>query len=155
MPSSSTPSRPLIVVADPDVTYAALMTRELRLAGYETLTTAHGAELLEFVEERRPDAVIVEVGIRGTTGYALVREIREQPKNRLMPIAMVSPRAGKLDRDFAFTVGADRYVRKPFPYADIVVPMNELVPVAAPEPVRPRRRRRIYVPIPEPILLRP
>jgi CheY-like chemotaxis protein len=154
MPSRTT-SRPLIVVADPDVAYAALMTRELRLAGYETLTTAHGAELLEFVEERRPDAVIVEVAIRGTTGYSLVREIRERPENRLMPIVMVSPRAGKLDRDFAFTVGADRYVRKPFPYADIVAHLTQLAPVAAPEPVRARRRRRIYVPIPEPILLGP
>ena len=149
MPSNT---RPLVVVADPDVRYAAMMACELRLAGYDTLAAAGGTETIELVDERRPDALVLEVAVRGMTGYELCRQIRERPQNRLMPIVMVSPRAGKLDRDFAFTVGADRYLKKPFPPADIAMAMTQLVPVAAPEPVRPKRRR-VYVPVPEPILL--
>ena len=48
--------------------------------------------------------------------------------------------ARKLDRDFAFTVGADEYVLKPFRTADLVaklamlVPSGNIKPLPAPKP---------------------
>src|SRR4051812_14322604 len=119
MPTDSSTIRPLVLVADPDVEYAALIARQLEWAGYGVITTGNGVEARELIEEKRPDALILEANLRDLTGYSLVRELREQPHNRLMPIVMISARAGKLDRDFAFTVGADEYVKKPFPCATI------------------------------------
>jgi DNA-binding response OmpR family regulator len=148
----STPRKPLVVVAEPDVTCAALMARELEWAGYEVITTGDGAEALALVDVYRPDALVVEVAIRGMTGYSLVREIRQAPRNRLMPIVMVSPRAGKLDRDFAFTVGADEYIKKPFAYSTVVARVSQLAPVPTPVPVRPACRPRLRLPLPQPAL---
>jgi DNA-binding response OmpR family regulator len=67
---------------------------------------------------------------------------------------MISARAGKLDRDFAFTVGADDYVRKPFLSSDLVGRLAMLLPSpAAPIPVakpiaRPTRRTKPLRPVP-------
>src|SRR4051812_22662565 len=102
---SSTDTRPVVLVADPDVECAALMTRQLEWAGYEVITTDSATKTVALIEERRPDALVIEVNLPGKTGYEVVREVRGRPHNRLMPIIMVSPRAGGLDRKFAFTVG--------------------------------------------------
>jgi DNA-binding response OmpR family regulator len=143
-------TRPLVLIADPDTEYSALIARQLEWAGYGVLTTGDGAEALELIDDKRPDALIVEAVLPGITGYSLVRELREQPHNRLMPIVMISARAGKLDRDFAFTVGADEYVKKPFRCADIVARLAHLAP-AGPRPAAvPVARRRTWEPAPTP-----
>jgi CheY-like chemotaxis protein len=99
---------------------------------------------------------VLEVKMELLTGYEVVRQMREDDPTRLVPVVMISARAGKLDRDFAFTVGADDYVKKPFRSADLVArlallaplpeaPKPKLEPVAAeaakPSPIaRPRRQ---------------
>jgi DNA-binding response OmpR family regulator len=69
---------------------------------------------------------------------------------------MISARAGKLDRDFAFTVGADDYVKKPFRSADLVARLALLVPTdgapapaaaPAPQPQPIARPRRTLAPL--------
>jgi DNA-binding response OmpR family regulator len=147
MPTDSSTMRPLVLVADPDVEYAALIARQLEWAGYGVITTGSDADAREIIEQKRPDALIVEAKLPTGTGYELIRELRAQPRNRVLPIVMISARAGKLDRDFAFTVGADEYIKKPFPCATIVARLALLAPPqpAAAPIVRPRRRARTLV----------
>jgi DNA-binding response OmpR family regulator len=142
MPTDSSTVRPLVLVADPDVEYAALIARQLQWAGYGVITTGTDAEALALIEEKRPDALIVEAKLPTHSGYELVRALRDQPQHRLMPIIMIGHRAGGLDRAFAFTVGADEYIKKPFPCATIVARLALLAPAqpAAAPIARPRRR---------------
>src|SRR3954462_2521599 len=140
MPTNSM-NRPLVLVADPDVEYAALIARQLEWAGYGVITTGNDADARLIIEEKRPDALIVEAKLPTGTGYELIRQLREDEDHRLMPIVMISRRAGGLDRQFAFTVGADEYVKKPFPCATIVARLALLAPARpALVPIaRPRR----------------
>src|SRR3954451_20244044 len=101
---SSNTMRPLVLVADPDVEYAALISRQVEWAGYGVITTGTDEEALALIEEKTPGALLVEGQLAPPSGYELARELRDQPHNRLMPIIMISHRAGGLDRDFAFTV---------------------------------------------------
>ena len=143
MPNDSI-TRPLVLVADPDVEAAVTIARQLEWSGYGVLTTGSAEEAEELVEEWRPDALVTEATMPGASGYELVRLLREEPVNRLMPIVMISARAGKLDRDFAFTVGADEYIKKPFRAADLVGRIAYLVPppVTVARMARPGRRLR-------------
>ena len=156
MPKDTT-TRPLVLVAEPDVESAVAIERQLLWAGYGVVTTGAADEVREVVVERRPEALVIEAMLPEMSGYELVRELRAQPQNRLMPIAMVSARAGKLDRDFAFTVGADDYLKKPFRCADLVARVTQLVP-PSPAPVQPpvrrsaRRLTRVPQLVPEPVL---
>lgn len=151
MPTELT--RPLVLIADPDVEYAALIARQLEWAGYGVLTTGDGAEALELIEEKRPEAIVIEAKMPSVTGYALVRQLREQPETRLTPVVMISARAGKLDRDFAFKCGVDEYVRKPFRCADIVSRLAHLAPAAPmPAPIVRRMPRTPLRPAAQPAL---
>jgi DNA-binding response OmpR family regulator len=147
--------RPRVLVADPDPETSALLARQLEWAGYDVTTAGNGRDALDLINRLRPQAVILEVTMEMLTGYEVVRLLREDQRNRLMPVIMISARAGKLDRDFAFTVGADDYVRKPFLTSDLVARVALLVPSpAAPAPVakpivaRPQRATRRHSPVP-------
>jgi two-component system phosphate regulon response regulator PhoB len=118
------------------------------------ITTGDAADVHELVEERRPDALVLEAALGETSGYDLIRELRALPQNRLMPIVMISARAGQLDHDFAFTVGADAYVKKPFRCSDIVARLALLAPAGRPREATPLARRgiRISRPALQPVL---
>ena len=133
--------QPLVVIADPDSESAVLMARQLEWAGYDVVTTGDAGDAVALVETLRPDAVVTEAKLIGDNGYAVVRALRQRRHNRLLPIVMVSARAGKLDRDFAFTVGCDDYLRKPFPVSQLVARLSSLVPTPAERAARPARRR--------------
>jgi CheY-like chemotaxis protein len=162
-------ARPRVLVADPDPETCALIARQLEWSGYEVTTVSNGREALDLIGRLRPVAAVLEVKMDILTGYEVVRQLREDPRNGKLPVVMISARAGKLDRDFAFTVGADDYVKKPFHSSELVARLAMLVP-GAPKPVllkptqlhpvsdqpkpqpisRPARRR-----VPEPLTRRP
>ena len=121
-------ARPRVLVADPDPETSALIARQLEWSGYEVSTASNGQDALDLITRLRPAAAVLEVKMELLTGYDVVRQMRENDPTRLVPVVMISARAGKLDRDFAFTVGADEYVKKPFRTADLVAKLARLVP---------------------------
>jgi CheY-like chemotaxis protein len=159
MPETTNTHRPLVLVADPNAESAAMISRQLLWAGYDVVTASNGTDALELLDERRPDAAVLEVMMEGCTGYDVVRRLRSEQSTALLPVVLISARAGKLDRDFAFTVGADDYVKKPFRTSDLVSRLALLLPTpAAPVPEQPvgsftRRRRRPARPL-QPALAR-
>jgi DNA-binding response OmpR family regulator len=145
-------ARPRVLVADPDPETSALLARALDWAGYEPTTAANGSEALELIGRLRPAAAVLEVTMELVNGYDVVRQLRDGGQR--LPVVMISARAGKLDRDFAFTVGADDYVKKPFHSSELVARLALLAPTAEMKPVvrkpepapRPMRRRPARVP---------
>jgi two-component system response regulator MprA len=121
-------ARPRVLVADPDPETSALLARQLEWSGYDVSTVYNGRDALDVIGRMRPAAVVLEVTMEVLTGYEVVRRLREDPRNHKMPVIMISARAGKLDRDFAFTVGADDYVKKPFRSSELVARVAMLVP---------------------------
>jgi two-component system OmpR family response regulator len=144
-------ARPRVLVADPDPETSALLARALEWAGYEVSTAANGQEALELIGRLNPAATVLEAKMELLNGYEVTRQVRETGHRR--PILMISARAGKLDRDFAFTVGCDDYVKKPFHSSELVARLALLVPTAETKPkpkpapvARPVRRRPRPVP---------
>ena len=144
-------ARPRVLVADPDPETCALLARALEWAGYEVSTASNGQEALELIGRLRPAATVLEAKMELMNGYEVTRQVREAGHRR--PILMISARAGKLDRDFAFTVGCDDYVKKPFHSSELVARLALLVPTAETKPklqpapvARPVRRRPRPVP---------
>src|SRR5919112_280025 len=122
--------RPRVIVADPDPEASALLSRQLEWAGYEVTTAGNGRDALDLICRLKPAAAVLEVKMELLTGYEVVRQMRDDDRSRLVPVVMISARAGKLDRDFAFTVGADDYVKKPFRSSELVARLALLVPTA-------------------------
>jgi len=66
---------------------------------------------------RKPDLVIVDLGLPDGSGVDLIRELRGWSQ---MPIIVLSARAGETDKVEALDAGADDYLTKPFGVGELL-----------------------------------
>jgi two-component system alkaline phosphatase synthesis response regulator PhoP len=123
--------KPLVLVADDDVDVASLVAVSLRRAGFDVVTAGNGSDALEIALEREPDACVLDIMMPNLNGYEVVRRLKEEPATSDAPIVLLSARAGALDRDYGLRVGADAYIRKPFPPRQLSETLQALLDSAA------------------------
>lgn len=78
----------LLVDDDPDVRLA--IGTVLEVEGYQLRTARDGIECLERVREERPDLLILDLLMPRKDGFAVIRELRENPKYRDVPILILT-----------------------------------------------------------------
>ena len=76
-----------------------------------------GEEALVLAAARRPDLVVLDLGLPRLDGLSVARELRRETT---VPIIMLTARVDESDRISGFTVGADDYVTKPFSPRELV-----------------------------------
>jgi two-component system phosphate regulon response regulator PhoB len=111
--------RACVLVADDDTDILELVTFYLRRAGHSVVIAHDGEEALQLVDERRPDAVILDIMMPRMTGYEVTKIMRENEETSDIPVILLSARAGGADMAHGFHLGADDYVRKPFSPAEL------------------------------------
>jgi two-component system KDP operon response regulator KdpE len=104
------PASTVLVVEDDGETRAAL-TRELGRRGYRVDEAADGRIALERWEARRPDVVLLDLGLPDMDGLDVIRRIRREAST---PIVILSGRYLEREKVEALERGADDYVTKPF-----------------------------------------
>jgi DNA-binding response OmpR family regulator len=109
------PDKPLVLVADDDVEVAGLVAISLRRAGFDVMTAANGEQALELALQHEPAAIVLDIMMPNMNGYEVVRRLKDEPSTAHTPVVLLSARAGKLDHDYGLRIGADAYIRKPFP----------------------------------------
>ena len=109
-PAPATDGPTILVVEDDDETRAALV-RELASRGYRTTEAADGGAALARWESRRPDLVLLDLGLPDIDGLDVVRRIRREATT---PIVILSGRYDEREKVEALERGADDYVTKPF-----------------------------------------
>lgn len=81
---------------------------------YEVITAQDGLEALELVRTHPPDLVLTDVMMPRMDGFALLNALRKDPRTMLLPVIMLSARAGEDSRVEGMEAGADDYLVKPF-----------------------------------------
>jgi two-component system KDP operon response regulator KdpE len=100
----------VLVVEDDDETRAALI-RALTSRGYQVSEAGDGRAAMAHWESRRPDVVLLDLGLPDMDGLDIVRRIRREAGT---PIVILSGRYEERQKVEALERGADDYVTKPF-----------------------------------------
>jgi DNA-binding response OmpR family regulator len=106
-----------ILVVDDEPKIVALARDYLEHAGFEVLTAADGRSALESVRRRRPDLVVLDLGLPSVDGLDVTREIR---RTSMLPIVMLTARDDEVDKLLGLELGADDYLTKPFSPRELV-----------------------------------
>jgi DNA-binding response OmpR family regulator len=104
--------RPLIVVVEDEATQRQLLADYLAGQNFRVSAVDSGAALHRLVERDAPALVLLDVGLPGEDGFALVRRLRE--KSSRIGIIMVTSAGDTVDRVVGLETGADDYITKPF-----------------------------------------
>lgn len=127
----SATTKRLLVVED-DRALAELLKYHFTGAGYTVTTTPSGDEALILIEEIRPDLVILDWMIEGTSGLEVCRRVRRSRSTESLPIIMLTARGEEDDRVRGLETGSDDFVSKPFSPRELVARANALLRRSAP-----------------------
>ena len=112
------PRRLLVVDDDPGLLLAVSDT--LRAEGYSVKTARRGADALTIIARSLPDLIISDIRMPGMDGYQLVRNLRTNPRTRLIPVVFLTAKDETTDRIAGFRTGVDAYMTKPFETEELV-----------------------------------
>ena len=105
------PTGPTVLVVEDDLETMSALARELRRGGYTVVEAATGRAALDRWALRRPDLVLLDLGLPDMDGLRVVTAIRREAAT---PIVILSGRYEEQEKVEALDRGADDYVTKPF-----------------------------------------
>jgi len=117
----SAPSAKVLVIDD-EPPIRKLLRMGLSAHGYEILEAPNGRISLELLEQKKPDLVILDLGLPDMQGLELLRTIRA--RNEGVPIVVLSSRGDEASKVQALDLGADDYVTKPFGMDELLARMR-------------------------------
>lgn len=86
---------PRILICEDESDIATLLELMLRRDGYQTDTARNAAQASSLVQMNEYDAMTLDIGLPDRDGISLIRELRENPKTRDLPIIVVSAMANE------------------------------------------------------------
>lgn len=125
----------LLVDDDPDI-HASLGT-VLRAEGYHVTSARDGVEAMKLIYKDRPDLLILDLLMPRKDGFAVVREIREDPEYADLPILILTAvREEASRRRYELETGSDMdvqdYVEKRIRPAELLRRVRKLLPQPTP-----------------------
>lgn len=107
----------VILVVDDEAPIRESISKELRAAGYTTITANDGAEGLSTFQTNAPDVVLTDLAMPRSDGFELIAAIRATSR---VPVIVLSVRGADADKVRALDLGADDFVTKPFSVAELL-----------------------------------
>ncbi len=113
-----------VLVVDDDADLGFLVGDLLRRNRLDVVVETTGRDALRTLFERRPDLVILDLGLPDMDGLEVLERIRDLSD---LPVLLLTARDRDTDKVDGFGQGADDYLTKPFSNAELVARVHALL----------------------------
>lgn len=121
-------SAPLVLLVEDDGPTRRAVAQGLVAHGFEIADAGDVASALRAWEARRPDLVILDLGLPDGDGLSVLRRVRAEAAT---PVLVLTARDAERDKVAALDLGADDHVSKPFGMAELHARIRALLRRAA------------------------
>ncbi len=111
------------LIIDDEIQIRRLLRVVLEAEDYRVLESETGRQGLSDVALRRPDVVLLDLGLPDMDGLAVLKRLREWSR---VPALILSVRDGPEDKVAALDAGADDYVTKPFESVELLARLRAI-----------------------------
>jgi two-component system, OmpR family, KDP operon response regulator KdpE len=112
---------PLVLVIEDEPQVRRFLRTTLPAQGYRVVEASSAEQGLLEAAARRPDLVILDLGLPDLDGAQVIERLREWTQ---VPIVVVSVRGREMDKVQALEAGADDYLTKPFGMDELLARMK-------------------------------
>src|SRR5437588_7456132 len=119
-----------VLVVDDEAQIAQIARDYLQHAGFAVVTAADGVDALALTRDRRPDLIVLDLGLPRMDGLEVAKRLRADSR---VPIIMLTARVEESDRLIGLELGADDYITKPFSPRELVARVRAVLRRAEPE----------------------
>lgn len=118
---------PHILVVEDEADLVELLRYNLEAEGFAVSTAEDAEEAMLRVAEQKPDLILLDWMLPGTSGIEICRRIRAREDTSRVPVIMVTARGEEEERIRGLATGADDYVVKPFSIPELMARIKALL----------------------------
>jgi CheY-like chemotaxis protein len=119
--------KPTVLVVEDERDHRTVARLTLRIGGYDVWEAASGEEALAALEERRPDAVVLDVRLPGIDGLAVLACLRSSERLAGLPVLLCSAHTTAPATNVAEVDPCTTFVAKPFHPDDLLAALRALL----------------------------
>jgi two-component system, chemotaxis family, chemotaxis protein CheY len=117
-----------VLVVEDSPTMRQLITFALRpLKDCEIVEATDGLDGLKKINEQIFSIALVDINMPLMDGLKLVRLIKEDPRNRQIPVVIISTEGGEVVKERALALGVSAYITKPIKAANVLQTVRSLL----------------------------
>ena len=113
-----------VLIVDDEEMIRDVLKEYVEFEGYEAYEAADGMEAVKMCKESDYDVILMDIMMPRLVGFSAVKEIR---KSKNIPEIMLSARGEEYDKLFAFELGVDDYVTKPFSPKEVMARIGAVI----------------------------
>ena len=122
--------KPEVLVIDDEIQIRRLLRVTLEAGGFAVRDSDCGQVGLSEIAFRRPDVVVLDIGLPDISGVEVLRRLREWTK---VPVLVLSVLGHEDDKVAALDAGADDYLTKPFNGRELLARLRVMLRHAQPD----------------------
>jgi len=136
---STDSTRPTILLIDDEPSCLQVLTSALGSHDYQLICAVKAADGLKLARQRNPYLVLLDVMMPEVDGFAVCRQLRDDPATKDMAIIFLSSLQDPQDRTRGIELGAVDFITKPFDPAEVRARVRRQVELQ-------QERRRLLTP---------
>ena len=96
-------------------------------SGFAVAVASNAHDGLELARQKLPDLVITDIMMPQVDGYQFLKQLREEPQFKAVPVVFLTARGMTSDRILGYNAGCDAYLSKPFDPDELVAIVENLL----------------------------
>lgn len=103
-----------IMTVDDSPTVRMVLNEALSGAGYQVVEASDGQDAMDKLSDTEIDLLVTDLNMPTMCGVELIKQVRNKPGNRFMPIIMLTAESQPELKDAGKKAGASGWITKPF-----------------------------------------
>ena len=124
---NQTQPRARVLVVDDEADLVRILQFGLEAIGYHVDTASDGQEGLKKARDLKPDIILLDLMLPKLDGYKVCRLLKFDERYKNIPIIILSARTQEGDQLLAMEMGANRFVTKPYDFAEVLKHIETLL----------------------------
>ncbi len=117
------PDKRTMLIVEDDNEFAVILADFFQKNGYESIIASDGETGIKYVIEHQPAAIILDIGLPGIDGWAVLNELKSNPDTRHIPVHIMS--AFDKSRE-GLEKGAVGYLTKPVDTTGLEIALKKI-----------------------------
>lgn len=115
-----------ILVADDNRDEVLTLSLLLQQEGHDVIEAYRGDAVLTMVRRYQPDAVLLDIGMPGMTGFEIARELRDYLRHACPLLIAITAWAQGSAKELGKTAGFNHYLVKPYTAEELLALLEPL-----------------------------
>lgn len=116
-----------VMVVDDSITVRRVTSKMLEKNNFHVIVAKDGEDALEQLQISTPDIILSDIEMPNMDGFELLKNLKNSDKYRKIPVIMITSRTADKHKNYAFELGVNGFLGKPYQEEELLEKINELI----------------------------